>query len=42
LSGVTNTAGFLRVRDNNGDILVGNTNPGSQAFQMQIGARFQF
>jgi len=42
LQGVTNTAGFLRTRDNAGNILVNNTNPGSQVFQMQIGARFQF
>ena len=42
LSGVTNP-NFLRVTDpNTGAILVNNTNPGSQVFQMQLGARFQF
>jgi hypothetical protein len=42
LSGVTN-ANFLRTTDPvTGAILVNNTNPGSQVFQMQVGARFQF
>ena len=41
LQGVTNSA-FLQVRDSAGNILVNNTNPGSQVFQMQLGARFQF
>ena len=41
LQGVTNSA-FLQVRDSSGNILVNNTNPGSQVFQMQLGARFQF
>ncbi|MDQ1613873.1 MAG: hypothetical protein QOG00_3804 [Pyrinomonadaceae bacterium] len=42
LNGVTN-ANFLRTTDPvTGAILVNNTNPGSQVFQMQIGARFQF
>lgn len=42
LSGPTN-ANFLRVTNpTTGDILVNNTNPGSQVFQMQLGARFQF
>jgi hypothetical protein len=42
LNGPTNPA-FLRVRDNTtGAILVNNTNPGSQVFQMQLGVRFQF
>lgn len=42
LQGVTNSA-FLQVRDPaTGNILVNNTNPGSQVFQMQLGARFQF
>lgn len=42
LSGVTN-ANFLRTTDPvTGAILVNNTNPGSQVFQMQVGVRFQF
>jgi hypothetical protein len=42
LNGVTN-ANFLRTTDPvTGAILVNNTNPGSQVFQMQLGARFQF
>jgi hypothetical protein len=42
LNGVTNV-NFLRTTDvNTGAILVNNTNPGSQVFQMQLGARFQF
>ena len=42
LNGVTN-ANFLRTTDPvTGAILVNNTNPGSQVFQMQVGARFQF
>jgi hypothetical protein len=42
LNGVTNL-NFLRTTDaNTGAILVNNTNPGSQVFQMQLGARFQF
>lgn len=42
LNGPSNPA-FLRVTDNNtGAILVNNTNPGSQVFQMQLGVRFQF
>jgi hypothetical protein len=42
LQGVTNSQFFLQVRDAAGNILVNNTNPGSQVFQMQLGARFQF
>lgn len=41
LNGVANSA-FLRTRDANGAILTNATNPGSQVFQMQLGARFQF
>lgn len=42
LSGPTN-ANFLQVNSpSTGLILVNNTNPGSQVFQMQIGVRFQF
>jgi hypothetical protein len=42
LNGITN-ANFLRTTDlATGAILVNNTNPGSQVFQMQLGARFQF
>jgi hypothetical protein len=41
LQGITNPA-FLQVRDAAGNILVNNTNPGSQVFQMQLGVRFQF
>ncbi|MCA1629251.1 MAG: carboxypeptidase regulatory-like domain-containing protein [Acidobacteria bacterium] len=42
LSGVTNP-NFLRVTDPvTGAILVNNTNPGSQVFQMQVGVRLQF
>jgi hypothetical protein len=34
---------FLQIRDpNTGAILINNVNPGSQVFQMQLGARFQF
>ncbi len=34
---------FLQVRDpNTGTILINNVNPGSQVFQMQLGARLQF
>ena len=41
-NGITNPV-FLQVRDRTtGDILINNTNPGSQVFQMQLGARFQF
>ena len=41
-NGITNPV-FLQVRDRNtGAILINNTNPGSQVFQMQLGARFQF
>ncbi|REJ77365.1 MAG: hypothetical protein DWQ47_13340 [Acidobacteria bacterium] len=32
---------FLQLRNANGDLLLNNT-PGSQVFQMQLGARFQF
>ncbi|HEV7904274.1 MAG TPA: carboxypeptidase regulatory-like domain-containing protein [Pyrinomonadaceae bacterium] len=42
LTGSTPSTTFLRVRDNNGDILVNNVNPGSPVFQMQVGVRFQF
>ncbi|HEX6624000.1 MAG TPA: carboxypeptidase regulatory-like domain-containing protein [Pyrinomonadaceae bacterium] len=42
LSGSTNPL-FLQITDpNTGALLVNNTNPGSQVFQMQLGARFQF
>jgi hypothetical protein len=42
LNGVTNP-NFLRITDvNSGLLLVNNTNPGSQVFQMQLGARFEF
>jgi hypothetical protein len=46
LDGITNV-NFLQVRQQNtasplfGQILL-NNNPGSQVFQMQLGARFQF
>ena len=40
LDGITNT-NFMRVRNSNDQIIVSN-NPGSQVFQMQLGARFQF
>ncbi|HEX8456109.1 MAG TPA: carboxypeptidase regulatory-like domain-containing protein [Pyrinomonadaceae bacterium] len=41
-TGITNL-NFLRTTDPvTGAILVNNTNPGSQVFQMQVGARFQF
>ena len=41
-NGITNPV-FLQIRDRTtGDILINNTNPGSQVFQMQLGARFQF
>ncbi|MCA1590750.1 MAG: hypothetical protein LC730_00985, partial [Acidobacteria bacterium] len=40
LDGITNT-NFLRVRNQNDQIIVSN-NPGSQVFQVQLGARFQF
>ncbi len=34
---------FLQIRDpSTGAILINNVNPGSQVFQMQLGARFQF
>jgi hypothetical protein len=39
-NGATNPL-FLQVRDANGNLLL-NNNPGSQVFQMQLGARFQF
>jgi hypothetical protein len=40
--GITNP-NFLRITDaTSGLLLVNNTNPGSQVFQMQLGARFQF
>jgi hypothetical protein len=43
LAGGPTNPNFLQVRDpNTGAILVGNTNPGSQVFQMQLGARFEF
>lgn len=47
LNGVTNV-NFRQIREQNttstnfGNFLVNNTNPGSQAFQVQLGARFQF
>jgi hypothetical protein len=47
LSGITNV-NFLHIRESNpaspnfGNINVANVNPGSQVFQMQLGARFQF
>ncbi|HZI18668.1 MAG TPA: carboxypeptidase regulatory-like domain-containing protein [Pyrinomonadaceae bacterium] len=42
LNGVTNP-NFLQIRDSSsGLLLVNNTNPGSQVFQMQVGVRFQF
>jgi hypothetical protein len=42
LNGTTNP-NFLQIRDSStGALLVNNTNPGSQVFQMQIGVRFQF
>jgi Carboxypeptidase regulatory-like domain len=41
LNGVASN-NFLRTRDANGVILTNATNPGSQVFQMQLGARFQF
>ncbi|MFN6964562.1 MAG: carboxypeptidase regulatory-like domain-containing protein [Pyrinomonadaceae bacterium] len=40
LDGITNP-NFLRVRNTSDQIIVSN-NPGSQVFQMQLGARFQF
>ena len=40
LDGITNTS-FLQVRNASDQIIVSN-NPGSQVFQMQMGARFQF
>lgn len=41
-NGITNPV-FLQIRDQTtGNILINNTNPGSQVFQMQLGARFQF
>ncbi len=41
-NGITNPV-FLQIRDRTtGNILINNTNPGSQVFQMQLGARFQF
>jgi hypothetical protein len=42
LTGSTPSTTFLRVRDNSGNILVNNVNPGSPVFQMQVGVRFQF
>ena len=42
LTGSPSSATFLRVRDNAGNILVNNVNPGSPVFQMQVGVRFQF
>lgn len=41
LNGIQNSV-FLQVRDSAGNILINNTNPGSQVFQMQLGVRFQF
>lgn len=41
LNGITNSS-FLQIRNSSGQILVNNTNPGSQVFQIQLGARFQF
>jgi hypothetical protein len=42
LNGITNTV-FLRTRDPiTGALLINNSNPGSQVFQMQLGIRFQF
>jgi hypothetical protein len=42
LNGITNP-NFLRTTDSaTGLLLVNNTNPGSQVFQMQLGIRFQF
>lgn len=47
LDGVTNV-NFRQIREQNptstnfGNLLVNSTNPGSQAFQVQLGARFQF
>jgi hypothetical protein len=40
LDGITNTS-FLKVRNASDQIILSN-NPGSQVFQMQLGARFQF
>jgi hypothetical protein len=40
LDGITNS-NFMLVRNSNDQIIVSN-NPGSQVFQMQLGARFQF
>lgn len=48
LNGVPSNLNFRQIRDQNpasatfGQILVNNVNPGSQVFQMQLGARFQF
>jgi hypothetical protein len=38
-----NNANFLRITDSaTGQLIVNNINPGSQVFQMQLGARFEF
>jgi hypothetical protein len=47
LSGITNTNFMnliqqLNTQSNFGKLNVGGLNPGSQVFQMQLGARFQF
>jgi hypothetical protein len=48
LNGVNTNVNFLQIRESNpasatfGQILINNVNPGSQVFQMQLGARFMF
>ena len=43
LTGSAPSTNFLRVRDNDGNILINNNiNPGSPVFQMQLGVRLQF
>ncbi|HTH37778.1 MAG TPA: hypothetical protein VL572_07425, partial [Pyrinomonadaceae bacterium] len=48
LNGVNTNPNFRQIRESNpasatfGQILVNNVNPGSQVFQMQLGARFMF